>query len=124
MMTQVRPCPSCHGTDIVRQGTTPEGKHRYRCRACPERGRPFLLDYASPGHAPHGKHQSGEMALNARGIRATARVGRVRPPTVLKEVKKRNRTCNRGSLQGGSRDSLSRWRGRVVELERWNRGAG
>jgi hypothetical protein len=46
MVTQVLHCSHCHGTDIVRHGTTRQGKQRYRCRACPERGRTFLLDYA------------------------------------------------------------------------------
>jgi transposase-like protein len=52
MMTHVRHCPYGHGTDIVRHGTSPEGKHRYRCRACPERGRTFLLEYAYAGQSP------------------------------------------------------------------------
>src|SRR5215472_16127404 len=34
MITQVLHCPYCQSTDIVRHGTTPEGKQRYRCRAC------------------------------------------------------------------------------------------
>jgi transposase-like protein len=41
------------------------------------------------------KHQSVEMARNASGIHDTARVLRVSPPTVIKELKKRNLTCNR-----------------------------
>jgi hypothetical protein len=47
MITQVLHCPYCHGTDIVRHGLSPEGKQRYRCRACLEgRGRTFLLEYS------------------------------------------------------------------------------
>ena len=95
MITQVLHCPYCQGTDIVRHGTTPEGKQRYRCRACPDRGRTFLLDYAYPGQSQHVKHQIVEMALNASGIRDTARVLRISPTTVIKELKKRNRTCTR-----------------------------
>jgi transposase-like protein len=94
MITQELHCPYCQGTDIVRHGTTPEGKQRYRCRACPDRGRTFLLDYAYPGHSQHVKHQIVEMALNASGIRDTARVLHVSPTTVIKELKKRNLTCN------------------------------
>jgi transposase-like protein len=45
MITQVLHCPYCHGTDIVRHGLSPEGKQRYRCRACLEgHGRTFLLE--------------------------------------------------------------------------------
>src|SRR5215831_570399 len=87
MVTQVLHCSYCHGTDIVRHGTTRQGKQRYRCRACPERGRTFLLEYAYTGQSPAIKRQSVDMALNASGIRDTARVLRVRPTTVMKEFK-------------------------------------
>jgi transposase-like protein len=85
MITQVVHCPYCRGTDIVRHGTTPEGKPRYRCRACPERGRTFLLEYAYAGHSLDVKRQIVEMALTASGSRATARVLPVSPTPVLKE---------------------------------------
>ena len=91
MMTQVLHCPYCHETDIVRHGTSPEGKQRYRCRQCLEgRGRTFLLEYAYAGQSPAIKQQIVDMAMNASGIRDTARVLRVSPTTVLKELKKRN----------------------------------
>ena len=95
MITQVLHCPYCQGTDIVRHhGTTPEGKQLYRCRACLlERGRTFLLEYAYTGQSPDVKRQIVEMAMNASGIRDTARVLHVSPTTVLKELKKG--TCTR-----------------------------
>ena len=92
MITQVLHCPYCQGTDIVRHGTSPEGKQRYRCRACPERGRTFLLEYAYAGQSPAVKQQIVDMAMNASGIRDTARVLHVSPTTVIKELKKRNLT--------------------------------
>ncbi len=95
MITQVMHCRYCRGTDIVRPGTTLEGKQRYRCRACPERGRTFLLEYAYAGQSPDVKRQIIEMAMNASGIRDTARVLHVSPTTVLKELKKRKRTSSR-----------------------------
>jgi transposase-like protein len=53
MMTQVLHCPYCYGTDIVRHGTSPEGKQHYRCRQCREgRGRTLLLAYAYAGQSP------------------------------------------------------------------------
>ena len=88
MLTQVLYCPYCQGTDIVRHGTTPEGKQRYRCRACPNRGRTLLLAYAYAGQSPAVKQQIIEMALNASGIRDTVRVLHVSPDKVLKEPKK------------------------------------
>ncbi len=96
MITQVLHCPTCHGTDIVRHGTTSEGKQRYRCRKCREgRGRTFLLVYSYAGQSPEVKEQIVEMAMNASGIRDTARVLKISPTTVLSELKKRNLTCKR-----------------------------
>src|SRR5712664_2676941 len=89
MITQVLHCPYGQGTDIVRHSTTPEGKQRYRCRACLDRGRTFLLEYTYAGHSPDVKQQIVDMAMNASGIRDTARVLHVSPTTVMKELKKR-----------------------------------
>ena len=91
MITQVLPCPYCHGTDIVRHGTTSAGKQRSRCRACLRgRGRTFLLEYTYAGQSPEVKQQIMDRAMNASGIRDTARVLHVSPTTVLKELKKRH----------------------------------
>ena len=95
MVTQVLHCPSCQGTDIVRHGKTSQGKQRYRCRQCPARGHTFLLDYSYPGQSPYIKDQMVEMAMNASGIRDTARVLHVSPTTVIKELKKRRLTCSK-----------------------------
>ena len=96
MITQVLHCPYCHGTAIVRHGLSPEGKQRYRCRACREgRGRTFLLAYAYAGQSLEVKQQIVDMAMNARGIRDTTRVLHVSPTTVIKERKTRNLTCTR-----------------------------
>jgi transposase-like protein len=91
VITQILHCPYCQGTDIVRHGTTPEGKQRYRCRACRlGRGRTFLLEYTYAGQLPAVKEQIVDMAMNASGIRDTARVLHISPTTVLKELKKRH----------------------------------
>jgi hypothetical protein len=54
------------------------------------RGRTFLLEYTYAGQSPEVKQQIVDMALNASGIRDTARVLHISPTTVLKELKKRN----------------------------------
>src|SRR5207237_10550708 len=91
MIIQVLHCPYCQGIDIVKHGMSPEGKQRYRCRACLEgRGRTFLLEYSYAGHSPEVKQQIVDMAMNASGIRDTARVLHVSPTTVIKELKKKN----------------------------------
>src|SRR6266446_727430 len=90
MRTQVLHCPYGQGTGIVRHGTTPEGKQRSRCRAClVGRGRTYLLAYTYAGPSPDVKQQIVDRAMNASGIRDTARVLHVRPTTVIKELNKR-----------------------------------
>jgi len=83
MILQLLHCPNCQGTDIVRHGKTRQGKQRYRCREQRCAGRTFLLDYSYPGQSPAVKQQIVEMALNASGIRDTARVLHVSTNTVL-----------------------------------------
>ena len=90
MILQALHCPHCQGTDLVRHGQTREGKQRYRCREQRCAGRTFLLDYSYRGQSPEIKQQIVDMALNASGIRDTARILHVSPTTVLKELKKRN----------------------------------
>jgi transposase-like protein len=94
MVIEVLYCPHCHSTDIVRHGTTRQGQQRYRCRTCPDHGRTFLLAYAYAGQSPDVKRPIVDMALNASGIRDTARVLHVSPTTVLKELKKKNLTSS------------------------------
>ena len=81
-------CPHCHGTDMVRHGQTRPGKQRYRCREPRCAGRTFLLDYSCRGQSPAVKEQIIEMAMNASGIRDTARVLHVSTNTVMAELKK------------------------------------
>jgi len=95
MIIQVLYCPHCHGTDIVRHGQTRQGKQRYRCREQCCAGRTLLLDSTYPGQSPEVKRQIVDMAMNASGIRDTARVLHVSPTTVMKELKKKNRTSSR-----------------------------
>ena len=85
MIMQVLHCPNCQGTDIVRHGTTRQGKQRYRCQENACKGRTFLLDYAYTGQSPEVKRQIIDMALNASGIRDTARVLHVSTNTVMTE---------------------------------------
>ena len=70
--------------DPARQATVP-------CREQRCAGRTFLLDYSYPGQSPAVKEQIVEMALNASGIRDTARVLHVSTNTVMTELKKRHR---------------------------------
>src|SRR5439155_3693780 len=106
----------CQGIDVVKHGLSPEGKQRYRCRACLEgRGRTFLLEYTYAGQSPEVKQQIVDMAMNASGIRDTARVLHVSPTTVIKELKKRHLTS--------SRCIMGCWRSCLLSRSRWKSGA-
>jgi len=72
----------------VKYGKASNGKERFRCKQHAQCGRTFLQSYAYPGCLPTVKQQSVEMTLNGSGIRDIARVLRVGPNTVLKELKK------------------------------------
>src|ERR1043166_5716114 len=108
MIIQVLHCPYCQGIDIVKHGLSPEGKQRYRCRTCLEgRGRTFLLEYSYAGQSPAVKQQIVDMAMNASGIRDTARVLHISPTTVLKELKKTRVAKSAGvSSSQASRDMI------------------
>jgi transposase-like protein len=95
MIMQVLHCPHCQGTAIIRHGTTRQGKQRYRCQENACKGRTFLLHYTYAGQSAEVQQQIIDMAMNASGIRDTARVLHVSPTTVIKELKKKSRSCSR-----------------------------
>jgi len=53
------------------------------------------MDYTYQGQSPEVKRQIVDMAMNASGIRDTARVLHVSPNTVIKELKKKHLTSSR-----------------------------
>jgi transposase-like protein len=94
MITQVLHCPYGQGIAMVKHGMSPEGKQRYRCRACLEgHGRTVLLESTDAGQSPEVKPQIVDRAMNASGIRDTARVLHISPTTVINELKNRRLTC-------------------------------
>ena len=113
MIIQILHCPHCHGTDIVRHGQTRQGKQRYRCREQPCAGRTFLLDYSYPGQSPEVKQQIVDMAMNARGIRDTARVLHISTNTVMTELKKGTYPPPRQPCSLPGRESRAHYRGDV-----------
>jgi len=69
-------------------GRPDKASNRYCCQETVCDGRTFLLDYSYAGHSAAIKRQIVDMAMNASGIRDTARVLHVSPTTVIKELKK------------------------------------
>ena len=94
-------CPHCQGSAVVKYGTASNGKARYRCQQAATSGRTFLRTYAYPGCRPEVKQQMIEMTLNGSGIQDIARVLRVGPTTVIKELKKSGRALPGEQSRGG-----------------------
>ena len=89
MIMQVLHCPHCQGTNIIRHGTTRQGKQRYRCQENACTGRTVLLAYTDAGHAAGVKQPIIAMAMNSSGMRATARVLHGSPTPVIKALQKK-----------------------------------
>ena len=88
MIMQVLHCPHCQGTDIIRYGTTRQGKQRYRCQENGMQRAHFSVGLHLRRSLSRGRTTIIDMAMNASGIRDTARVLHVSPTTVIKELKK------------------------------------
>ena len=99
-------CPQCQSEAVVKYGKASNGKARFRCQQSDRCGRTFLQSYAYPGCLPTVKQQIVDMTLNGSGIRDIARVLHVGPNTVLRELKKSERSFpgehkRRGGLLSG-----------------------
>ena len=81
-------CPACHTDNVIQFGKTRQGKQRYRCRNETCEKNTFLFHYTYNGHKQEVKEKIIEMALNASGIRDTARVLKVSMNTVMTTIKK------------------------------------
>jgi insertion element IS1 protein InsB len=84
-------CPYCHSTEVIKAGKQANGAQRYRCLNDRCARRIFLLQYQDQGRAPEIRRQVVDLALNGSGIRATARVLRISPTTVIAVLKKSRR---------------------------------
>jgi len=82
-------CPTCKQTEVVKCGTTPQGKQRYLCKNETCLTKRFILDYSNLGCLPKVKEQVITMAINGSGIRDTARVLGISTSTVIQEIKKK-----------------------------------
>jgi len=81
-------CPTCKTTEVIKAGTTTNGKQRYKCKNNDCTTITFILDYTYIGRVLETKEKVVEMALNGSGIRDTARVLKISTSTVISELKK------------------------------------
>ena len=78
-------CPQCQSEEVVKYGTTTNGKPRFRCQPTAGCGRTFIRAYAYQGRVPGVKQQIIEMTLNGSGVRDIAHVLQLSPMTVIGE---------------------------------------
>ncbi len=65
-------CPDCDGTDIIKNGKSPEGKHRYCCRNSHCSRHSFIRDYTYQADLPQIKRKVVDMTLRGSGIKPAA----------------------------------------------------
>ena len=82
-------CIHCNSSDVVKHGCSKTGEQRYRCCNAECSHVTFMLSYTNLGFLPEIGSKVVDMALNGSGIRDTARVLDISPPTVIKELKKK-----------------------------------
>ena len=108
MTAAVVRCPHGQSYAVVKYKKASNGKERFCYQQRDRCGRTFLRAYTYPGRTPEVKRQIVEMTLNGSGIRDIARVLRVGPNTVLKELKKESALSrvNPSVVAGCSPDAL------------------
>ncbi len=81
-------CPSCSSIDVIKFGTTEQGKQRYYCQPLDCSKKAFMPYYSNKACAPGVKEKIIEMAMNSSGVRDTSRVLGISKNTVTSTLKK------------------------------------
>jgi insertion element IS1 protein InsB len=84
MQAQEITCPRCSARSIQKNGTTAQGKQRFRCKRC---RRQFILHYSYQGRDPSVRRLIVPLSMNGCGIRDIARLLRVSCNTVLRSLR-------------------------------------
>lgn len=80
-------CIYCNSSNVMKHGRSETGEQRYRCCNDECRHVTFMCSYMNLGCLTEIKNKVIDMALNGSGIRDTARVLDIGPPTVIKELR-------------------------------------
>jgi transposase-like protein len=82
---QIIHCPHCQGTDLQKNGKSPNDTQRWYCKGCTKY---FRLDYRYNACKQGIKDTIIEMTLNGSGVRDIGRVLKISKDTVCSDLKK------------------------------------
>lgn len=82
-------CPYCDSPKIIKSGKSSTGAQRYFCQNTECETRTFMLDYQYKACEAGMTEKIVEMAINASGVRDTARVLKINKNTVINRLKKK-----------------------------------
>ena len=80
-------CPMCRQTDVVKHGVDAKGKPRFVCRNRHCIKKTFQLEYELNAKYEGTTEKIIDHAMNANGIRDTARILKISPTTVIDRLK-------------------------------------
>jgi transposase-like protein len=102
-------CPNCNSKEVVKNGKDKNNKQRFLCRNEECNQQTFLINYSRIGRQLHIKKLILKMAVNASGIRDTARVLEISPTTVIETLKKADKltdNINRKLLEKNGKEGI------------------
>jgi transposase-like protein len=88
---QIIHCPHCEGTDLQKNGKSPEGAQRWFCKECRKY---FRLEYRYNACKKGTKEEIINMTLNSSGARYIGRILRISKDTVTSVFKKTSSKTN------------------------------
>src|SRR5437763_9385077 len=88
MVTTTVHCPHCGSKEIMRYGQSPNGKQKYRCKACKRQSREHPTPHAYPEERREEILRAYEERSSLRGLERTFGVSRVSVIAWIKKSRK------------------------------------
>ena len=97
MVTTTVHCPHCGSKEIMRYGQSPNGKQKYRCKACKRQSREHPTPHAYPEERREEILRAYEERSSLRGIERTFGVSRTSVIGWIKKSSKAARAEHNGA---------------------------
>ena len=91
MITNAVHCPHCESVEVVRNGRAPNGKQKYRCRACKRQSRENPTPHVYPEERREEFLRAYEERSSLRGLERTFGVSRA---SVIAWIKKGSKAAS------------------------------